>query len=636
MIGIGIDSVNGKASSPINGAFSLYKQTFRYDPGYPARPMLIMGNGTFDVIDPGPNKLGSLIAKCTMLECYLYRNADYGDESRAPADEKERQKQLYHHFIKNVCDYIDKYVTKNMMIGSGIAMASKDQLSDDVAIESENIVPTDNMVMYMNRNKLTFGADKLWWENFCSELQRYITNLLATFRPEPKLGTIGLGFVSGGSREKGSFKTDGSLKWKLKRRPTTLIRVQDRDILSVERTDRDYQPREARNQAPYMYLLAYALREMVGEDAIENYSIHDWVAYATTWLLGIVGIGETGSIRHYSSMDNQVTLDHSIGVGYTMANRYHWGLSKEGISIDDWKKYLKLGLILGFATSRIKVISGEYVVKKGIKADKDTWDRFKDVIRPNFEKFGNYSSINFLMPRTVMAFNDDADLPIPCIVDEDIPAGMSEKEQIKFCNDYRRIRNWKPINFEEATIQKGEFAANYIDMTQDQIRYVKIKPMNDAVIYELDTINRQLIKWEFDISNIVVNGIDQRRRKLFWMFGLLANGESVPMNGYIIDASVSLFNPIRVHYYLTEMYEPGVTKNVTNTVGEQIPKPAGPLTPVNDSVDGSRLDASPSKAEKVISAPKVVEKSGGGVSEEKTTVEPSEGGTPGGNEGKHS
>jgi hypothetical protein len=557
MFGIGFEGTQGKYSVPLESALGLYKQVAIINPGGFTQPMFVTTNGKLDIQCDDPDTL--LIAKARMATLWKF------DDKDIPFVLKE--------FIEPICKLIDKLILDKMEFGNDDVTFKKQEAGGstaDVMLETVNRTPEDRPIFFRDRRRIIIAFDRLWKATKEDEIQWEIQNLLGRVRNVPNMAPIGYGFMHGESGK----------DWHLERRPNKYIKVGPRTVIKMDQTTLDIGNNEARIQASYMYLAAYALREFCKIGNAPNsfnkkeYNLHDYVAYCNLILAGIAGFGDTPTTKHWSSLDIQTTIDHMVGYGYTVANRYQWGSDGDPAI---WKHYYRWCLIMAFAIARVKAPTMDYEFVKFINQDRLVHDRLTQVNGAHFPGFGGFGNLTLLMPRNDMKWKGKNMFAFPVIVDVD-PID-DEKTILREANDYQRLRT-KQISFSTVRIEKGEIPPNTVDHLSLMQKWIILEPTNDARIIEMALEMRDTIEYSFDRSSVVSNGIDEHTRQILYLISNLTNSSRVLTDGYITDVSLSLFRPYEVTYFKTSFEEMAVSKKDTATVTDakakviQVPKDA--------------------------------------------------------------
>jgi hypothetical protein len=544
MFAIGFDGVQGKISVPLEGALGLYKQAAVWNPGGMTQPMWITTNGKFDLQANDPAKL--LVATARMPTINCFRDEDF--------------KKVHDVLVKPINELADKLIMDKIVIGNDDVTVQKQEKGiskGDVAIETVNRIPEDRPIIFRDRRRMVIGFDRLWKAAREDEIQWEIQDRLSMVRATPTMKPIGYGFMEGNSGE----------DWHLVRRPNRYIKVGPRTVVRVDQTELDISNNESRVQASYMYLAACALREFckIGEAPMhmdqKNYNIHDYVAYCNLILAGIAGYGDTPTTKHWTSTDIQTTIDHMLGYGYSMANRYQWGSDK---ALETWIAYYKWCLFMAYAIARVKAPTMDYEVLKYINQDRLVTERFTRVNHGHFSGFGGFGNLVMLIPRNDMTWKGNTVFPFPVVVDT---KGISdERKALQQANDYEMLREKKNVSWSTVRVERGEIPPNTIDHESTAQKWLLLDPTSDGRIVEMNLPLRDTIEYTFDRSNVVVNGLDEKTRRALFMIGNLTNSGRVLTEGYITDVSLKLMEPVEVTYFKTSFDEMAVKKKDTATV----------------------------------------------------------------------
>jgi hypothetical protein len=499
-----------------------------------------------------------------MPTAWIYSDADF--------------KVIYDVLIKDICKKIDEMILDKLALGNDDVTFKKQEQNGstaDVQLETINRTPEDRPILFRDRRKLIIAFDKLWKATREDELQWQIQDRLSLIRNMPTMKPIGYGFMDG----------NGGKDWHLVRRPNRYVKVGPRTVVKIDQTTLDIGNNEARIQASYMYMAAYALREFCKIGSAPDkwdrnqYNIHDYVAYCNLILAGVAGFGDTPTVKHWTATDIQTTIDHMLGFGYTIANRYQWGVN--GDIVRAWSKYYEWCLLMAFAIARVKAPTMDYEVTKYLNQDRLVHNRFTQVNGGHFPGFGGFGNMVMLLPRNDMTWKGKPMFAFPVIVDTD-PLD-DEKSVLTQANDYQRLRT-KQVSFSSVRIDKGEIPPNVVDHTSTQQKWILLEPANDARIVEMQLELRDTIEYVFDRSTVVQNGLDEESRRVLYMISNLTNSPRVLTEGYITDVSLGLFSPIEVTYYKTSFEELAVKKKDTATETDidkklvQIPKDAAGMS----------------------------------------------------------
>lgn len=533
-ITFGPNSDQGKISSAVIPGLSLYRQAAVITPDMPSRPMMLATNGKWDATEA--NRMSSLVARGRMPVAWIFSDEDL-------ADVKEK-------FLKPILEFIDKNY-KNSFVEGNKKHNLENPSPEDVIFETVNKIPRDKPVVYRDRQNMILAMDRLWKNEVDTELQFLVQDKMLLIRAHPKPIPIGYGCFA------------GKEKWGLRKRPTMYIKVGPRTVVRVQSTEVDTAPNEARIQALYMYLLAALMHNWC---PINGYDLNDEVAYANLFLASLVGFGDTQTVKHYTSTDIQTQMDHMPGIGFTLANRYMWGNHNK---TEDYIQYFAWATVLGMAAARAKAATMEFEVVKHLNNDHLVHDRFVRANQVNFPGFGSFGNLVMLQPRTNFRDSQYDDFPFPCLVDM---SRVKESKLEEQANDYFELPKHKPVSWKRVTIDRGEIPPNTFDPNSTQQEYVQMIPSSDARIVEVTADMRDLIHYKFSQQDLIMNSMDDYKRKVLWRIGLFANGESTLTEGYIVSPSMALLEPVSVMYRKTSFGELAIQKKTTDTVGTQIPK----------------------------------------------------------------
>jgi hypothetical protein len=546
----GPNSDQGKVSSAVIPALSLYRQAAIVTPDMPSRPMLIATNGKWDPTEA--NRMSSLVGRGRMPVAWVFSQNDMVGERGKPG--------IMELFLDPILKYVDKYY-KNCFV-NGNAGEPENPSPQDVLYETVNKIPRDKPIVYKDRQNLILAMDRLWKNTVDADLQFLVQDKMTLVRAQPKPVPIGYGCFSGGE------------DWGLRKRPNMYIKVGPRTIVRVQPTELNIAPNEARVQALYMLLVAALMKDWcpIKDKNGSAYGLGDEVAYANLLLASLVGFGDTQTIKHFTSTDIQTQMDHMPGIGFTLANRYMWGNKTPA---EDYIKYFAWATVLGMAAARVKAATMEYEVVKYMNQDHLVHDRFVRALTPNIPGFGSFGNLVMLMPRTNFKNSEHEDIPFPCLVDE---SRFTDSQISEKANDYYELPKLKPVGWKRVMIDRGEIPPNTFDPNSTQQEYVILIPSSDARIVEVSADLRDLIHYKFSQQDLLINSVSEYKRKILWRIGLFSNGESTLTEGYIVAPSMALLEPISVMFRTTSFEETAVEKSDTATTGVQIPKDSAGLT----------------------------------------------------------
>jgi hypothetical protein len=596
-MGIAFDFVGsqGQSSTPMDTAFAIIKQCVIHNPKTKSETLVLATNGKLNVSatasDIGTNLAGSL----TSLGIALFKKLpDKGDEPGVN-DYSKHFNAMIKPFLNRLLYARNSLV--NYQFGGSVEKArymdgeeSKGEVltdiyDDDVRMESVDAVPLRNGILYHDRSEVVIAYDKQYMMEEFSELQYILQDSIELLRVRPRLGIIGFGLHQA---QKGELKFVA--------RPNCYIRVGEKTLLKASLTTFDWPNRKLALHSYWVYLLAFGLwlwRERIplGDAAAVkekylaacarttsrsmSYSIDDYAAFAQTLLYGLVGEGDTSLERTWNADDIMQSLIHMFGLNYSLANRAMWNVANP----DNWKRFHTFCIILAFVAARTKPFSLNLEITKVRVADRATTERLNDVNHGHIEGFGSLAGLHFLSPTNDFVWQGESSVPLPCVVDMSRDRDPHSAQLGAYANYYLRLRTERsPVGFKPLEVTHGEIPPNVIDEnSKEQVRFA-LKVTNDARIFETDYPMRSVIRYRFPRNGLirVKDADDDMARHHLYFLGLMANGDRLLSEGYIISPSLQVFKPMDVHYYQNKFGETLVEKKGKKTPQE--PKPTSGMT----------------------------------------------------------
>jgi hypothetical protein len=591
-ITIGPASDQGEVSSPIETSLALYKQCAIWEPNGRTTPILLTSNGNLDVAPNDTNALQAATAR--MPVCWVFSDRDLFDRIDPTSKQNSSIEQTVFEPIFEQAKSLINYLEGNNDLTMN--RSTNNVRLADVQYETINMVPKDRPIIYRDRMEIIVAFDTLFKATAENELQYRIQDLFDLERAIARPVPIGYGF----------FESKGD-DMVLVRRPNNFIRVGPRTCVRIDAMHLDMPNNEARRQALYIYLVAYALHrfmngttgcrlpkdaraadpEKESEGERGRWSIHDYAALATMLISGLTGYGDTPLTKTWTATDIQTTLDHIFGIGYSISNRLLWDATPTNIG-----NYYLLCLFVGFAMSRIKPTTMDYAVMKYINQDRLVTARLNDVNHGNFPSIGSVTGLMLLMPRNDLKWKGRSMFPFPVLVDM---SGFTPETAMQRANMYEALRTPARVqSFSPVLIDRGEMPSNTIDHKSISEKWMSFRTTNDArvVIERLEM--RDVIKYKFPRWGIMRNGIADSFKRFLFVVGLFTGGERTLKDGFITDVSMQILRPIRVTQYRTSMLETATQKedsdakhNVKEGILQTAKDGAGLTTPIiyNDEKD---------------------------------------------------
>lgn len=558
MIINGADGTEGSVSTPMQLTARSFSQGIIYTKGWPPRSVTFVENGDVTMA-PGltaePRK-SDLIATYSAPIMYCFRGSDGRnyDTSNGGSDFEHLRTKYFDKALK----LLQEIYGRRFRRGNGF-IENKDRKEVDVRMESINFVDNNEIVMYADRKDVVIEMDKIFKGNLDDEFQDRLTDLLTNISYVPYPKQIGYGLMREG--------------WKTMRRPNTYMRIAGRTVLQARKTQVEFLKAEWITEAAYMYLLALALREWVGQQTIPAYEIDDWLAYAHIIVGRLSGYGSTDRTQHWTASDIAVSLNAMPGIGWTKANTFSWGLEN---TFEEFRQYWIFCTLLAFCCQRVKVPMMSFEIKKKISTN--DWliaQRFEKALKPNISGFGSDGTFFYLMPRNNFAYGEVNDIPFPCYVDD--MKLETDVDMLKEANNYEDLPPYETVSWKDVTVDRGEVPSGAVDLKSLTQQYVRLHCTTDSRIVEITDNTtqfvRNLIQYRFPIDHIVEKGYTRDERMRLWLWGLLANADKGMKNAYIIDSSLDVFRPVTVNYRRGRMDSTIIDKTDSDARGDQIAKP---------------------------------------------------------------
>jgi len=283
----------------------------------------------------------------------------------------------------------------------------------------------------------------------------------------------------------------------------------------------------------YMYLLArkwQRFHQMYGvfQPSTKEYSLLDEMAFASENLSYMNGYGENSMATHYVGTDISGQVRDHIGNG--IATAYPWQ------NFDDKmiEELLELWVIQKIVGSRIKpyVNPAELELQHGdrIRAAFD-WQRESNAELPGIGSEGQ--------PYLMMARNEPgSNLLMPMYLRGD------------FENKYAR-RFTRTLSTTKVNIKNSEIQGNPFEPTIDKEQYIQWVVENDAKRWDIKYPWYQIMIWRFPLhgwESIVDDKGDDivtdRYQAMMYTLAQMAQGSSVPSDGWFIHDSVGLYGSV--------------------------------------------------------------------------------------------
>lgn len=464
--------------------------------------------------------------------------------------------------VKKVMDECERLYFKRFFVRNGISSTGKKQPMIDALMQTVPRVGSKEFIMYFDKHDLVIEADAAYKSKQDTIFQEFITNEMMDNKQIPKLKQIGYGLMRD--------------EWQQMTRPNTYIRIGAGTVLKAQKVMNTFIKSEWQIQSYYMYLLAECLKRFLGK-AVPKYETRDWVAVANILVGWVSGFGDTSKDQMWDTDDIQVSVNNVPGLGWTKANRFLWGNVN---TTEEFFKYWATMNMLGIVSQRVKAASTEMKLHKVFATNDYMVEKLmKESFASNIDGWGSQGTFYMLMPRNNFSFGKSTDVPMPCIVDDNV-SDVDESDRrglLRYANNYERMLPYEAQSWKDITIDRGEVPAGAIDENGTTAQFIRLHATTDSRILEFaDTssrFQRSIIQWRFPMDMIVDDGPDELERLRLWFWGIFANGEKGQKNAYVIESSLDVFKPQIVNYTRGPRDTMLVDKKGTQTVGQQVVKP---------------------------------------------------------------
>ena len=538
-------SGEGVATPPLEPSYSHYIVGRLHTPDNPARPFMILTNGTLQLNDETTVRNSALVGTAMLpifpvvlddvaeekkVGSYFNRlehitGVKWSGENRSKAeisDENYLIKDMFPIEVKPVGRDINEWMVKTYAEMNEIGITTW----------------TDPRTRYM-----TWSND--WFMLAANQMQEIVTRYTRAL-PEPYLQIVGYAELStrSGKLVKQQFPSD----W---------VQVgHDKRNRLYFHIDRDPMPPPAsRQMAFYLGILACMIRRLT---EIEGYVFADYVAVANSLLSEFVQTGNPSFDRWYNAMDIIDRVQAMIGVKITEENRF---LFRDDGS---WELMFHLWVTLGFVVARCVPMTAPATCYSTNAIRYTLFNTCQRMFGANWQDLSGRSLPMYLMPSNIMKPNR---LMLPCMVRE------QDFHDVQYVNKYLQPRKWviEP-KLRAVEVRRGEINEKMEDpsMLSERV-WLKFIAISDAR-RETHTFAQSIItEMRFPYDDHDPDGkVDDESRRLIYFLNLFCGSSDSLKLGYTVTPGLQLIGGLKkIRYYVAPDWRlkakvDGETREVTS------------------------------------------------------------------------